>query len=113
MIRFLDSALPRLPDRRATSGPASSLSIVERTGLRNNPVAQVRKLRIPSFGKDLCQHEAHFRQEHQTSKGDPLRNDEEFPNVWAWAWNGPDQTPTLHLENLTFELLSPALRKYD
>ena len=56
---------------------------------------------------------AHFRREHQTSKGDPLRNDEEFANVSAWAWNGPDQTPTLHRENLTFELLGPALRKYD
>lgn len=56
---------------------------------------------------------AHFRQEHQTDKGDPLRNDQDFANISAWAWQGPDQAPQLHSEELTFELLKPVTRKYD
>lgn len=55
---------------------------------------------------------AHFRLEYQTDSGEPVRNDEQFSHVAAWAWNGPEVAPTLHCEALTFEELAPIQRKY-
>ena len=56
---------------------------------------------------------AHFRQEHQSDTGDPLRNDQQFSHVAAWAWNGQGQQPTLHREPLSFEELAPVQRNYE
>ncbi|HEU4686610.1 MAG TPA: fumarate reductase/succinate dehydrogenase flavoprotein subunit [Nitrospira sp.] len=54
---------------------------------------------------------AHFREEHQTVEGEPVRDDKNFAYVAAWEYvpNGP---PTLHKEPLHFEFVKPAMRSY-
>ena len=54
---------------------------------------------------------AHFREEHQTPNGEPLRDDHRFAHVAAWEYTagGP---PQLHKEPLTFEFVTPATRSY-
>ncbi|HMU55168.1 MAG TPA: fumarate reductase/succinate dehydrogenase flavoprotein subunit [Nitrospira sp.] len=53
----------------------------------------------------------HFREEHQTPDGEPIRNDERFAYVAAWEYQ-PKGTPILHKEPLTFEFVQPAMRNY-
>lgn len=55
---------------------------------------------------------AHFREEHQTSEGEAIRNDKEFSYVSAWEFNGVGQKPTLHKEPLVFENVELATRSY-
>ncbi|HJX25434.1 MAG TPA: fumarate reductase/succinate dehydrogenase flavoprotein subunit, partial [Chthoniobacterales bacterium] len=47
----------------------------------------------------------HFREEHQTSEGEALRNDDNFASVFAWEFQGNGQiaAPKLHCEPLHFE----------
>ncbi len=54
---------------------------------------------------------AHFREEHQTPDGEPLRDDRNFVYVAAWEYvpNGP---PVLHKEPLVFEFVKPSMRSY-
>ena len=54
---------------------------------------------------------AHFREEHQTTEGEALRNDKEFANIFAWEFVKGDN-PKLHKENLEFQLLKPTERTY-
>ena len=54
---------------------------------------------------------AHFREEHQTTEGEALRNDKEFANIFAWEFVNGDN-PKLHKENLEFQLLKPTERTY-
>ncbi len=54
----------------------------------------------------------HFREEHQTDENEALRDDENFLNVSAWAWNGPDSAQTKHAEPLTFEVVELTQRSY-
>ena len=54
----------------------------------------------------------HFRVEHQTEDGEALRDDENFSNVSAWEWTGPDTEPDLHREQLDFEYVKLAQRSY-
>ena len=54
---------------------------------------------------------AHFREEHQTTEGEALRNDKEFANIFAWEFVDGDN-PKLHKENLEFQLLKPTERTY-
>ncbi|SLM47115.1 Succinate dehydrogenase or fumarate reductase, flavoprotein subunit [Nitrospira japonica] len=54
---------------------------------------------------------AHFREEHQTPDGEPIRDDERFAYVAAWEYQ-PDGTPILHKEPLVFEFVKPAMRNY-
>jgi len=55
---------------------------------------------------------AHFREEYQTPDGEAQRNDEEFSYVAAWEYQGPDHSPALHKEPLTFEYVHPSQRSY-
>ncbi|MBS2039205.1 fumarate reductase/succinate dehydrogenase flavoprotein subunit [bacterium] len=55
---------------------------------------------------------AHFRIEHQTEEGQPIRRDRQFSSVSAWEWAGQDAEPVLHCEPLNFELLAPVTRSY-
>mgnify|MGYP005839966739 CR=1 FL=1 len=55
---------------------------------------------------------AHFRIEHQTPEGNPVRNDAEFSYVAAWEYNGPNRRPSLHKEPLIFEYTKPEARSY-
>lgn len=54
----------------------------------------------------------HFREEHRTPEGEAKRNDEDFTYVAAWEFNGVDQEPTLHKEELEFEYVKLTQRSY-
>jgi len=54
----------------------------------------------------------HFREEHQTSEGEALRDDENFAFVSAWGFNGVGNEPTLNKEQLTFENVQLTQRSY-
>jgi len=54
----------------------------------------------------------HFREEHQTSEGEALRDDENFTFVSAWEYKGEDKEPELHKENLNYEEVTPTQRSY-
>ena len=41
-----------------------------------------------------------------------LRDDEHFAYVAAWEFNGVDDEPTLHKEQLKFEFVHPSTRSY-
>jgi succinate dehydrogenase / fumarate reductase flavoprotein subunit len=57
---------------------------------------------------------AHFREEHQTSEGEALRDDENFADVFAWEFQGNGQVapPKLHREPLHFETVHLTQRTY-
>ena len=52
----------------------------------------------------------HFREEHQTSGGEAMRNDEDFAHVSAWDWNNAD--PVMYKEELVFENVELKTRSY-
>ena len=54
---------------------------------------------------------AHFREEHQTALGEPVRDDGKFSYVAAWEYM-PNGTPVLHKEPLLFEFVKPTMRTY-
>ncbi|HYW36340.1 MAG TPA: fumarate reductase/succinate dehydrogenase flavoprotein subunit [Balneolaceae bacterium] len=57
----------------------------------------------------------HFREEHQTEKGEALRNDEDYSYVAAWEYkdvNG-ELEEELHKENLEFEFVELKQRSYE
>ena len=54
----------------------------------------------------------HFREEYQTSDGEAQRNDESFAHVAAWEYQGPNQKPIRHQEELQFEYVKPVQRSY-
>lgn len=55
---------------------------------------------------------AHFREEHQSDEGEALRNDEDFTNVFAWAYQGLESDPKLNIEKLIFKNVSLTQRSY-
>lgn len=55
---------------------------------------------------------SHFRIEHQTPDGNPVRNDAEFSYVAAWEYNGSGRRPSLHKEPLILEYAKPEARSY-
>ena len=54
----------------------------------------------------------HFREEHQTSEGEALRDDENHAAVFAWEFQGDRQPPKLHREPLHFETVHLTQRSY-
>ncbi len=55
---------------------------------------------------------AHFREEHQTTEGEALRDDENHAAVFAWEFQGDGQLPILHREPLNFETVHLTQRSY-
>ena len=55
---------------------------------------------------------AHFREEHQTTEGEALRDDENFNFVSAWESQGDLKEPKLQKEKLEFETVTPTQRSY-
>jgi len=57
---------------------------------------------------------AHFREEHQTSEGEALRDDDNFASVFAWEFqsNGQIAPPKLHREPLHFDTVHLTQRSY-
>ena len=54
----------------------------------------------------------HFREESQTPENEAKRNDDDFSHVAAWEFNGENEVPTRHIEELTFENVKLAQRSY-
>ena len=54
---------------------------------------------------------AHFREEHQTALGEPVRDDAQFSYVAAWEYV-PNSRPVLHKEPLVFEFVKATMRTY-
>jgi len=54
----------------------------------------------------------HFREESQTEEGEALRNDDEFAYVGAWEFQGVENEPMLHKEELEFEEVKLSQRSY-
>ncbi len=54
----------------------------------------------------------HFREEHQTTEGEALRNDDDYTYVAAWEYKGDNETPELHKEDLKFENIELKQRSY-
>ena len=54
----------------------------------------------------------HFREEFQTPDGEALRNDDDYSYAAAWEYAGPDKTPILNKEPLTFDYVHPSQRSY-
>jgi succinate dehydrogenase / fumarate reductase flavoprotein subunit len=57
----------------------------------------------------------HFREEHQTEKGEALRNDEDYSFVAAWEYRGVNGEiqEEMHRENLDFEFEELKKRSYE
>jgi succinate dehydrogenase / fumarate reductase flavoprotein subunit len=55
----------------------------------------------------------HFREEHQTEKGEAKRDDENFMYVATWEWKGEDSKAELHKEPLAYEEVKVAQRSYE
>ena len=68
------------------------------------------------FAKDALNREescgGHFREEYQTKEGEALRNDKDFLYVSAWEYSKDKKNPTLHKENLEFEVAKPTPVSY-
>ena len=55
----------------------------------------------------------HFRTEYQTGRGEAQRNDDrQYTYVAAWQFNGLDNDPTMHKEELIYENVQLAVRSY-
>jgi len=54
----------------------------------------------------------HFREEYQSEEGEALRDDEHFAFVSAWEYNGWEEEPVLHKEDLVFENVELKTRSY-
>ncbi len=55
---------------------------------------------------------AHFREEHQTSDGEAVRDDQNFSFTSAWEWAGDGNEPIWHKEPLRFDFVTPSVRSY-
>ncbi len=55
---------------------------------------------------------AHFREEHQSSQHEPIRDDTHFQHVALWEYRGENELPEKHLEELEFKWLKPETRSY-
>ncbi len=55
---------------------------------------------------------AHFREESQSETGEAQRIDEDYAYVAAWEYQGEEQAPQLHKEDLIFENVELKVRSY-
>ena len=55
---------------------------------------------------------AHFREEHQTPEGEPLRDDLNYCYAAAWEFAGVGKAPILHKEPLAFDSVHLTQRSY-
>ena len=54
----------------------------------------------------------HFREEFQDEDGEAVRDDKNFQYVSAWEYKGMQTAPTLHKEELVFDVVTPTTRSY-
>lgn len=113
----LESALEQIKEIRA-----AFWSDVKVTGGADGVNPELEKaLRLADFIElgllmctDALQREescgAHFREEHQSSEGEALRDDNNFAYVSAWSYQ--EGAFSLHRERLDFEFVQPTVRSY-
>ncbi|MDR0790386.1 MAG: fumarate reductase/succinate dehydrogenase flavoprotein subunit [Bacteroidales bacterium] len=54
----------------------------------------------------------HFREEYQTEEGEAKRDDSNFKFVAAWEYQGENQTPAMHKEELNYDFIKVQQRNY-
>jgi succinate dehydrogenase / fumarate reductase flavoprotein subunit len=54
----------------------------------------------------------HFREEHQHTDGECLRDDENYAHVAAWAYQGEGNLPERNTEDLNYETVKMSTRSY-
>jgi succinate dehydrogenase / fumarate reductase flavoprotein subunit len=72
------------------------------------------------FGETMCRDAlareescgGHFREEYKTEDGEARRDDEHFSHASVWEYQGENQAPKLHKEELTFERVALTTRSY-
>ncbi len=72
------------------------------------------------FGELLCRDAlernescgGHFREEYQTDDGEATRDDENFAHAAVWEFNGDEEIPHRHVEDLQFDNVKLAVRSY-
>ena len=72
------------------------------------------------FGETMCRDAlareescgGHFREEHKTEEGEARRDDENFSHVSVWEYQGEDEAPKMHKEELSFERVELTTRSY-
>ncbi len=72
------------------------------------------------FGETMCRDAlareescgGHFREEHRTEDGEARRDDDNYSHASVWEYQGENQAPTLHKEELTFERVALTTRSY-
>ena len=115
----LKEAISKIPELReqfwndvSVTGDGESLNVsLEKAG---------RVADFLEFGELMCRDAlmrqescgGHFREEHQTDEGEAKRNDDDFTFVGAWEYQGDNQEPVLHKEDLTFDYVKPSQRSY-
>jgi succinate dehydrogenase / fumarate reductase flavoprotein subunit len=104
----LQAALERIPELReefwsevSVPGRGDDLNVsLEKAG-RIADYFELAELMVRDalFREESCG--SHFREEHQTAEGEPLRNDRDFACVAAWEFR-EGGAPVLHREELAF-----------
>jgi len=72
------------------------------------------------FGELLCRDAldrdescgGHFRTEHQSPDGEAERHDDKFAHVSVWEYQGDDNAPVKHREELVYEEIKMSTRSY-
>ncbi len=72
------------------------------------------------FGELLCRDAlernescgGHFREEYQTEEGEATRDDENFAHAAVWEYQGENQIPARHREELRYDNVKLAVRSY-
>ncbi len=117
----LQGAIARIPELREEFWrPKGGVSVLGSGESYNQALERAGRVAdFLEFGELLCRDAlardescgGHFREEHQTSEGEALRDDENFADVFAWEYQGKDK-PKLHQESLHFESVQLATRSY-
>jgi len=117
--RGLQEALKRIPELREEF--KTNLRVTGTDGGMNQTLEKAGRVSdFIDFAELMCRDAlmreescgGHFREEHQTPEGEALRDDEKFSFVSAWQYGGVDREPTLHKEELAFEVVKPSARSY-
>jgi succinate dehydrogenase / fumarate reductase flavoprotein subunit len=115
----LKEALERIPQIRAefwknVNVPGSAADLNQALE-RANRVADFMEFAELMVKDALVREEScggHFREESQTEEGEALRDDENFTYVAAWEFQGLENEPVLHKEQLVFEEVKLTQRSY-
>lgn len=115
----LQKALTQIPQLRAefwknvkVSGRSDGVNIELHKAARVADFLELGEL----MARDALNREescgGHFREESQTPENEAKRNDEDYSYVAAWEYQGNEQNPMLHREELQFENVTPTQRSY-